>query len=232
MEAKIIAHGSPEYAAELELRNAVLREPLGLSIYDENLEAEAEFIHVAVFERGEIIATGYVFREGGHGRVRQIATAETSRRRGAGRLVMETLEEAARQAGMKQILLHARKTAWEFYEKLGYHAVGNEFSELEIPHRIYVKKLEQAAVPKGIAQFLDNFGKIESFPVKRPKQLEVLAYLAAKIEGECVYTEREINEKITEWHSYGDHATLRRDLCDAGFLVRTSSGSEYRRTEK
>jgi len=43
-------------------------------------------------------------------------------------------ENLAKDAGGKEVMMHARKTAMGFYEKLGYAAVGDEFSEVGIPH--------------------------------------------------------------------------------------------------
>ncbi len=44
-----VAHGSPEYWATVELRDAVLRKPLGLRFSQEELEAEKDCYHVACY---------------------------------------------------------------------------------------------------------------------------------------------------------------------------------------
>ncbi len=49
----------------------------------------------------------------------------------------------------------------------------------------------------------------------------------AKFEAGRQYREREINEVLDAWHTFGDHTRLRRDLCDAGLLERKEDGSEY-----
>lgn len=53
MESKIVIReiffGTPEHAQELELRNEVLRKPLGLNIYDQDLAAEKYSIRIGAF---------------------------------------------------------------------------------------------------------------------------------------------------------------------------------------
>ncbi len=39
------------------------------------------------------------------------------------------------------MIMHARKTAVGFYEKLGYKVTGKEFVEITIPHVVMEKKL-------------------------------------------------------------------------------------------
>jgi hypothetical protein len=47
-----------------------------------------------------------------------------------------------------------------------------------------------------------------------------------------VFTEREISEMLADWHSFGDHALLRRGMVDARLVSRTVDGREYRRIEQ
>ena len=75
--------------------------------------------------------------------------------------------------------------------------------------------------------FLDAEGRVTQFPARRKKQLAVLQYLAGKFEPGRVYTEREVNEVLLGWHTFGDPATLRRELYDFHFLNRTPDGRAY-----
>ena len=60
--------------------------------------------------------------------------------KGIGASMMHFAENVARDAGYKNLIMHARKTAIGFYEKLGYKVSGNEFIELSIPHCILWRK--------------------------------------------------------------------------------------------
>ena len=79
-----------------------------------------------------------------------------------------------------------------------------------------------------ISGFLDAEGRLKQFPAKRKKKLLALEYLAGKLDKDAVYTEKQVNELLTGWHTFGDPATLRRELFTAGFLNRTPDGSQYR----
>lgn len=78
-----------------------------------------------------------------------------------------------------------------------------------------------------IKRFLDEDGKITSLPSKYQSKIEVLKYLSDKFEFEREYTEKQINEIISNWHTFNDYFVLRRALVDNFFLIRTKNGSKY-----
>jgi hypothetical protein len=69
-------------------------------------------------------------------------------------------------------------------------------------------------------------GKLRTIPSKRSRKLIVFAWLTEKFELERRYSEMEVNDLLREAHE--DYATLRRDLCDFGFMQRRDG--EYWRT--
>lgn len=79
----------------------------------------------------------------------------------------------------------------------------------------------------NISAFLDNAGKITQIPRPNRTKVSVLAYLAAKFEGNRIYNEKKVNEIINAWHTFGDYFILRRLLIDYKFLERTPDGAEY-----
>lgn len=80
-----------------------------------------------------------------------------------------------------------------------------------------------------LLRFLGNEGRLAQWPAKRSNQLLVLKYLANKFTNGQPYTERQVNDVLQQWHTYGDWATLRRALIDEGLLTRKHDGTEYRR---
>ncbi len=68
-----------------------------------------------------------------------------------------------------------------------------------------------------LATFLRD-GKLWSIPANRTKRLIVLDYLAGRFELGEVFSERDVNETLREFHP--DVAALRRYLVDEGFLDR------------
>lgn len=86
--------------------------------------------------------------------------------------------------------------------------------------------------PPELRRFLDSRERVTNWPSKQKDRLMVLDYLASKFEPNTEYTEREVNAIITRYHAYGDHATLRRELYDYGYLHRARDGSRYWRAEE
>ena len=79
----------------------------------------------------------------------------------------------------------------------------------------------------AIARYLDPAGRVVIYPSKASRKRQVLAYLASKLEQEREYSEREINDLLDRYHTFGDWALLRRDLYEAGFVERTPDGAKY-----
>ena len=86
-------------------------------------------------------------------------------------------------------------------------------------------------VDKVLKNFLDEEGKLAQWPAKRAKQIKVLQYLAGKFETDTEYNEKEVNQILTEWHSFEDFFLLRRELVESGYLGRTPNGSKYWKVE-
>lgn len=78
-----------------------------------------------------------------------------------------------------------------------------------------------------ISRFLDTEGKVIRFPSKHAAKQAVVAYIAEKFEVGRDYTEREVNELLERWHTFGDLFLLRRSLVDYKLLARTPNGSRY-----
>lgn len=83
-----------------------------------------------------------------------------------------------------------------------------------------------------INRFLDEEGRIKSWPAKRILKSEVLRYLSDKFEYGQDYTEKEVNHIISNWHTFNDFFLLRRGLIELGFFSRTENGSKYWRVEE
>ena len=67
---------------------------------------------------------------------------------------------------------------------------------------------------------------------KPKKQMLALQFLAGKLEWDRLYTEKEINELLTKFHTFEDAALLRRELYMKHFLDRKPDGSAYWKTER
>ncbi len=142
MALKQLVHGSPEYRQMIQLRYEILRKPLGLDLKEEDLEKEKDDILIGVFDDDEMQACCVLTRTDAKTvRLRQMAVSNKLQGKGIGATLMNFAENLARDHGFKKLTMHARKVAMGFYEKQGYKVVGDEFTEVSIPHYVMEKKL-------------------------------------------------------------------------------------------
>ncbi len=142
MALKQIDHGSKEYEQMVALRMEILRKPLGLGFTKEDLEKEKNDVLIAAFEDAKMLACCLLTpNDNKIVRLRQMAVDNNLQRKGIGASMMNFAENVARDKGFKKLVMHARKTAVGFYEKLGYNVTGNEFEEVTIPHFMMEKQL-------------------------------------------------------------------------------------------
>jgi predicted GNAT family N-acyltransferase len=142
MALKMIDHGTKEYQQMVNLRYEILRKPLGLKFAPEELEREKEDILIGAFDEEVLLGCCLLTREQGYTmRLRQMAVPNSMQGKGIGRALMIFAENITRDMGYKRLVMHARKTAVGFYEKLGYKTKGAEFVEVTIPHFIMEKNL-------------------------------------------------------------------------------------------
>lgn len=87
--------------------------------------------------------------------------------------------------------------------------------------------MTEEEILRELRSCFDSEGRLRLYPTKRRKKLLVQRYLAGKVEPGRRYTEREMNELLNRWHTFGDHCLLRRELYDSGFLDRERDGSVY-----
>jgi predicted GNAT family N-acyltransferase len=142
MALKQIYHGSKDYEQMVKLRLDIMRKPLGLSFTEEELSKEKEDILIGAFEDDEIIGCCLLTKLDQHcTRLRQMAVQKNRQGLGIGESMMQFAENIARDRGFRRIMMHARETAIGFYERYGYKTKGDEFIEVNIPHRVMEKKL-------------------------------------------------------------------------------------------
>lgn len=150
MRFRVIDFDSDAYRQTLDLRERVLRRPLGRSLSAKDLAGEREQWHFGLFdEEGKLTACLVAAPAQGvtnpSVRLRQMAVDPDHHSRGLGRrLIRETEEELGRR-GITSITLHARTSATGFYARLGYRTTGDEFMEIGVPHQAMKKTLDSAS---------------------------------------------------------------------------------------
>lgn len=139
---KFTADEPAYYSQEYDLRNLVLRHPLGLDLKDEDLSRDKTDIHLGVFDGKKLVASLILHpMEGGIVQMRQVCTHPDRQGEGLGKMLVEAAEQLAKEEGFRQMVLHGRQTAAGFYRKLGYLTDEVVFTELGIPHISFSKLL-------------------------------------------------------------------------------------------
>lgn len=123
------------YAAVFDLRERVLRQPIGLSLHNEDLSGEAEDYILTATVDGTLAGCLILSpRQPGTLQLRQMAVEPALQGNNIGRQLVEYAERFAWEHGYGHIILHARTVAQGFYDKLGYRVCSEVFTEVGIPH--------------------------------------------------------------------------------------------------
>ena len=132
---KQVSYNSSDYQEMLNLRNEVLRKPLGLQLDISKLSNEDSDYLIAGFE--DEIMVGCLILSPQNAtivKLRQMAVKEVFQGHGFGRQIVAWAEAFAVNLGFASMEMHARKYAVPFYSKQGYECFGDEFLEVGIPH--------------------------------------------------------------------------------------------------
>ena len=91
--------------------------------------------------------------------------------------------------------------------------------------------MEQDQAARDLKRYLNQDGSLRDIhSIKKKKHLEaVLNYIITAFVGDCIYTEKEINQVLSGFHA--DFVSLRRYLVDYQMLGRTPNGAEYWRND-
>ena len=142
MGLKLIDHGGVEYRKMVDLRDKILRKPIGLGFTEDELEKEKDEILIGSYDEEDMLGCCVLTKvDNDRLRLRQMAVLDSVQGKGIGASIMSFAENIARDRGYKYMVMHARNTALGFYEKLGYKVKGEEFTEVGLPHHIMEKEL-------------------------------------------------------------------------------------------
>ena len=132
---QIATFGGDKYRQSIQLRDEILRQPLGLQFTKEELAQEVDSYHLICEHQAKVIGV-IVFRPVNDAtlKMRQVAIAKNWQRKGIGQKLIKFSEEFALKNRINHIELHARDTAIPFYLKLQYKKVGQAFFEVGIKH--------------------------------------------------------------------------------------------------
>ncbi len=135
MDFKLISVDSDYYKQVLELREDILRKPLGRKLTRYDIEHDAqEFIFVLTEKDRVIASVQFRILSDRRLKLRQMAVIPSFQDMGYGSELIQSAERVLVKKGFKEIELHARKHAVDFYLKNGFQIISEEFLEVGIPH--------------------------------------------------------------------------------------------------
>ena len=141
-EIRLIDTQSNYYKDVVMLRHDVLRKPIGLTITQEDIEDDKNQYIIISLDNEEVVGCLFIkIVSQENVKFRQMAIAENDQHKGIGRAIISYAENFCQLNKYKIIELHARKSALNFYTKLGFQIIGEEFNEVAIPHFKMLKTL-------------------------------------------------------------------------------------------
>jgi len=102
---------------------------------------DASCVHFAASHAGIVVATARLRIVDGRPKAERVAVAPEWRRRGLGGALMRALEACATAGGFSELRLSSQASAFAFYQRLGYRALGAPFVEAGIEHVRMHKRL-------------------------------------------------------------------------------------------
>lgn len=134
------------------------------------------------------------------------------------------------QPGHVELLnMLARGTGCRNFQHFRAQAVARD--ALEQPPPPPPEPVDYARIRRVLRHF-DGNGMMVRWPGKFTERQLCLWVLWSRLPAHQALSEKQVNEALAAQHHFGDHALLRRELVDGGWLERTRDGSRYSRIER
>jgi excisionase family DNA binding protein len=133
------------------------------------------------------------------------------------KLIFYTTAEIAELLKMNSQVI-ARKLTYG--ELIGYK-IGKDWRVSETDLLAWLEKHSNRYVRDPGMTIINRFlkdGKFKTLPVQRKKRIHILQYILERFEQNRVYSEKEVNDIITELHD--DYCRIRREFVDEGMMSR------------
>lgn len=141
-------------------------------------------------------------------------------------LDLRSTSKADPRSHVELLNLLARAAGHRSYQ--GLRAAGRMPRAAPSPDTVTAAPALTPAARKALTQF-DAQGRLTRWPHKFSVQRLAMWVLWTHFDAKRIYTERDVNEILKRWNTWGDHVTLRRELIDHRLLTRKSDCSEYRK---
>ena len=140
---RILNSKDPDYPDLLELRNWVLRMPLGMDIRNDDLSDEADCQFIAFYsDNGQMTGCIKIKKiDNKTYQFQQMAVHQDYQGQGIGTTLLIQAEALIKKQGGKNVIIEAREYAIPFYKNNGYRDYGETYKKINIPHRSMKKSI-------------------------------------------------------------------------------------------
>lgn len=141
IQFQLIDFSSDYYQDACQLRDVVLRRPLGMKLSLQDTKNDHLGIHLAGFDADLLMCTAILYQNDAVVKITQVAIDSAYQAQGIGRQLMAFAEVSAKNLSAVRCYCHARLTVKAFYQAIGYQPQGEIFEEIGIPHIVMQKCL-------------------------------------------------------------------------------------------
>ncbi|SBV94860.1 GNAT family N-acetyltransferase [uncultured Dysgonomonas sp.] len=170
---QIIKYESADYREMLTLRTKILREPLGLIFTEGDILKDRDdiLLGLVLSETQKMVACCILTRiDDKVVKMRQMAVDTDVQKSGLGTSMLSFAEYVAEREGFEKIVLHARKVAVDFYRKYDYKIIGDEFTEVGIPHFEMEKQIKMEKEKQQVIDEVSKYIDITLTPFGKPQR--------------------------------------------------------------
>lgn len=144
---QLIFFSSLYYQALIDLRQKVLRTPLGRKLEFDQIRTDPADWHLGAFDKAHLIGVVSLSPlQEANIQMRQMAINPLYQGKGIGKDLLIKAEHTILKKGYENIQLDARDSAVHFYEKMDYQTASTPFCKTGIMHYRMVKSLDCEAI--------------------------------------------------------------------------------------
>lgn len=142
MDIRVVSDPA-EIAACLQVRHEVFVGEQGVTADEEQDGHDPDCVHILAQDDGAAIGAARVsFASDDYAKIQRVAVLKSGRGKGVGAAIILHILDYLRSDGRREIaLLGSQVHAMDFYAKLGFDPVGEEYLDARIPHRDMQRKV-------------------------------------------------------------------------------------------
>jgi len=136
-----IVETQDELAEAYKIRMEVFVNEQNVPPEEELDEHDATATHFIIYDNKTAVATSRLRFVDEYGKLERICVKQEYRGQSYGKQLLEAMEKVISDKHYKKAKLNAQTQAEDFYKKLGYKTVSEEFLDAGIPHVTMIKEL-------------------------------------------------------------------------------------------